>query len=111
MTGTKLSSEGSPWASHPPQAPWFSFLAHLLGSNTDKLHFGHLILRADLLEKTLMLAKIEGGRRRERQRMRWLGGITESTDMSLSKLREFGDEQGNLVCCSPWGLKESDTTK
>ena len=51
-------------------------------------YFGHLMHRADSLEKTLMLRKIEGGRRRGRQRMRWLNDITESMDMSSSKLRE-----------------------
>ena len=72
-------------------------------------YFGHLTRRADTLEKTLMLGKTNGGRRGQ-QRMRWLDGITDSRDVSLSKLRET-ERQGRLVCCSPWCCKESDTTE
>ena len=68
---------------------------------------GHLMQRADSFEKTLMLGKIEGGRRRGQQRMGWLDGITDSMDMSLSKLQEDGG-QGSLVCCIH-GVTESLT--
>ena len=76
-------------------------------------YFGHLMWRTDLFEKTLMLGKIEGRRRKGRQRMRWLDGITNSMDMSLSKLWEFtpGYGQGSLACRSSWGHKEFDTTE
>ena len=63
------------------------------------------------MEKILILGKIEGKRRRGQQRTRWLEGITNSMDMSLSKLWEMGEGQSSLVCCSPWGRKESDTTE
>ena len=66
--------------------------------------------RTDSFEKILMLGKIEGRRRRGQQRMRWLDGITDSVDMSLSKFR-VGDGQGGLACFSPWGHKESDMTE
>ena len=71
-------------------------------------HFGYLMQRANSLENTLMLGKIEGRRRRGRQRMRWLDNITDSMDMNLSKLQETVKGQGSLVCCSPWDCKESD---
>ena len=72
-------------------------------------YLGHLMWRVDSLEKTLILGKIEGGRRRGRQRMRWLGGIIDSMDVSEQTLG-VGDGQGSLVCCSPWGRKEWDMT-
>ena len=62
-------------------------------------YFGHLMGRVDSFEKTLMLGKIEGRRRRTRQRMKWLDGITDSMDMSLTP--GVGDGQGGLACCSP----------
>ena len=74
-------------------------------------YFGHLMGRTDSLDKTLMLGKIEGRRRRGQQRMRWLDGIIDSMYMILSKLQELGDWQGSLVCYSPWGCKKSDTTE
>ena len=72
-------------------------------------YFGHLMRRADSLEKTLMLGKNKAKRRRERQIMRWLDTITDSMDINLRKLRETVEER-SLACCSPRGHKESDTT-
>ena len=73
-------------------------------------YFGHLMQRTDSLEKTVMLEKIEGRRRRGQQRVRWLDGI-------INNRREFeetlggSERQGNLACCSPWGGRDSDTTE
>ena len=73
-------------------------------------YFGHLMRRANSLEKTLILGKTESSRRSRQQRMRWLDTITDSMDMSSSQLREM-QGWGNLVCCSPWGCKKLDTTE
>ena len=67
--------------------------------------------RANSLEKTLMLGKIEGGRRRGRQRIRWLDGITETWGTEFEQAPGVGDGQGGLACCTPWGRKEADTTE
>ena len=75
-------------------------------------YFGHLIRRTDSLEKTVMLGKIEGGRGRGRQRIGCLDGITDVTDMSLSRLWELVmDREAWHAWGSPWGCKESDMTE
>ena len=73
-------------------------------------YFGRLMQRTDSLEKTLMLGKIEGGRRRGQQRMRWSEGITDSLDMSLNKLQETVEDRGAWRATVYGGRRQSDTT-
>ena len=73
-------------------------------------YFSYLMRRVDSLEKTVMLGGIGGRRRSGGQRMRWLDGITDSMDLSLSELRELVMDRG-LACCDSWGRKESDMTE
>ena len=93
---------------HPKDQSWV-FIERLM-LKLKLQYFGHVIQRTNTLEKTLMLEKTEGGRRRGRQRMQWLDGITDLMDMGLRNSRSWY-WQGGLACCSPWGRKESDMTE
>ena len=96
---------------HPKGDQSWVFIGGSLMLKLKLQYFSHLMQRADSFEKTLMLGEIQGRRRRGRQRMKWLDGITDSKDMSLDSTPGVGDGQWGLACCGSWGHKELDTTE
>ena len=99
-----------PWTARKSNQPILKEINFELEELTLKLklklqYFGHLMQTANSLEKTLMLGKIEGWRRRGQLRMRRSDGVIYSMDLSLSKTPGDGEGQGGLVCCSPWGCR------
>ena len=74
-------------------------------------YFGHLTQRVDSLEKTVILGRLVGMRRRGRQRMRWLDGITDLLHLSLGELWDLVLDKGRLECCDSWGCKETNMTE